>query len=126
MNRRQRLGAQGEATAVAHLQQQGYQLLERNYRCPVGEVDAVLVDGETLVFLEVRARRGSAAGTPEESITRAKARHLALAAQTYLEAHGQAEAPWRIDLIALELSRDGSLSRLRHHKSAVEEPPLDA
>ncbi len=126
MNRRQRLGARGEATAVAYLQQQGYRLLERNYRCAVGEVDAVLIDGDMIVFLEVRSRRGSAVGTPEESITRAKARHLALAAQTYLEAHDQAEAPWRIDLIALELSRDGSLSRLRHHKSAVEERLLEA
>ena len=122
MNRRQRLGARAETTAVAYLQQRGYRLLERNYRCREGEVDAILADGETTVFLEVRARRGNSAGTPEESVTPAKARRLALVAQTYLEAHGQIEEPWRIDLIALELTTDGSLSRLRHHRNVVEEP----
>jgi Holliday junction resolvase-like predicted endonuclease len=75
-----------------------------------------------MVFVEVRARRGNTSGTPEESVTATKARHLADVAQTYLEAHGQADMPWRVDLIAFELSNNGSSSRLRHHLSAVEEP----
>jgi putative endonuclease len=121
MNRRQRFGARAEAVAVAYLERRGYRLLERNYRCRAGEVDAILVDGETLVFLEVRARRGNLAGTPEESVTPTKAKRLAQVAQTYLEGHGQADALWRVDLIALEVTRDGSMSRLRHHVNAVEE-----
>jgi putative endonuclease len=122
LNAKQRLGARGEAEAVAYLERQGYRLVERNYRCRAGEVDAVMMDGETIVFLEVRARRGNSIGTPEESVTMTKARHLAGVAETYLETHGFVAAQWRVDLIALEVAPDGSMRRLRHHLNAIEEP----
>jgi putative endonuclease len=121
VNSRQRFGSNAEVYAVSHLERQGYRLLERNYRCRAGEVDAVLMDRDTIVFLEVRARRGDSYGTPEESITAKKAQHLAATAETFLEANGCTDANWRVDLVALEASQDGKLTRLRHHTNAIEE-----
>ncbi|MEJ7652506.1 MAG: YraN family protein [Chloroflexia bacterium] len=55
-----------------YLRQKGYELLETNWRCPGGELDLILTHGEAVVFVEVRTRRGERAGSPEESVTRAK------------------------------------------------------
>ena len=58
------------------LQEKGYRLLDATYRCLWGEVDIVAQEGDELVFVEVRTRRGAEYGTPEESVTAAKARRL--------------------------------------------------
>ena len=58
------------------LQEKGYRLLDANYRCRWGEVDIVAQEGDELVFVEVRTRRGVEYGTPEESVTAAKSRRL--------------------------------------------------
>lgn len=58
------------------LQEKGYRLLDANYRCRWGEVDIVAQEGDELVFVEVRTRRGAEYGTPEESVTAAKPRRL--------------------------------------------------
>jgi hypothetical protein len=67
---KRQLGRRGEDLATAYLRQQGYVILARNWRCPVGEIDIVAREGEILAFVEVRTRRGDRFGTPEESITR--------------------------------------------------------
>ena len=71
-----RLGKWGEGVAVRFLQEKGYVLVATNYRCRWGEVDIVAQEGDDLVFVEVRTRRSVLYGTPEESITAAKARKL--------------------------------------------------
>lgn len=116
---RQRLGALGERLAAAHLEREGYRILEANYRCPQGEIDLVAQEGEYLVFLEVRTRRGRNFGTPEESFTKAKAERLAVLAESYLESHGGLSSLWRIDLVAVELSSRGVLSRIEVIKNVV-------
>ena len=58
------LGAYGERVAVEYLVAQGMRLLERNWRCAAGEIDAVLQDDDTLVFCEVKTRRGIGFGQP--------------------------------------------------------------
>lgn len=117
---RQNLGAFGEAAAAAHLTRQGYTIREHNWRCSAGELDLVVQQGEQVVFVEVRARRGSAYGTPEESVTPAKQHRLVALAYAYLEAHNlPAESDWRIDVIALEIDRAGRVARLNHIVNAV-------
>ena len=69
---RRRLGAFGERLAAAHLEAKGYRIRARNYRCREGEIDIVAQDGDTLVFVEVRTRRGDALGGPAESVTATK------------------------------------------------------
>ena len=70
---RQGLGRRGEELAAQQLAAQGYQILAQNWRCGTGELDLVARDGESLVLIEVRTRRGRSMGSPEESITAGQA-----------------------------------------------------
>ena len=103
------------------LQEKGYRLLDANYRCRWGEVDIVAQEGDELVFVEVRTRRGAEYGTPEESVTAAKARRLIATAQDYQQQHGQEESEWRIDLIAIRLDGAHRIQDIAHLRHAVEE-----
>ncbi len=116
---RQRLGRRGEELAAQRLQAEGYRLLARNYRCPAGEVDLVAQDGECLVFVEVRTRRGDRWGTPEESVTRDKQARLVLVAEHYLAEHEAWDVDWRIDLVAVDMDGRGRLRRLELVRDAV-------
>jgi putative endonuclease len=119
---RQRLGKLGEDVAARYLERRGWTILGRNVRTRAGEIDVLASDGETLVFLEVRTRSGRDFGTPEESITPAKRDRLERCALTYLAAHAEPNEPdldWRIDLIAIELSR-GRISHLEHYEHVLQ------
>jgi len=117
---RQQLGRLGEELAARLLERRGYIILARNYRCPQGEVDLVAQEGEHLVFVEVRARRGRAYGSPEESLRWPKGERLAAVAEHYLQDYGDQRPPWRIDLVAIELSPAGKLLRIEIIPNAVE------
>ncbi|MBI3744256.1 MAG: YraN family protein [Chloroflexi bacterium] len=121
--RRQSLGKFGETYAVAMLTRAGLDVVERNVRLKSGELDIVARDGTMLVFVEVRAKRGGAFGTPEESITAAKAARLARLGHEYIEARKMANAEWRIDVVALEIDKQGKVTRAEHLKNAVGESP---
>lgn len=104
-------GDAAEARALAHLQRQGLTLLERNYRVARGprarggEVDLILRDADgTLVFCEVRARRGTAQGGAAASVGAAKQRALVFAAQHYLRRFA-APPPCRFDVVAIDGDR---------------------
>lgn len=107
--------------AVRFLQEKGYVLVATNYRCRWGEVDIVAQERDELVFVEVRTRRGVEFGTPEESITAAKARRLVATAQEFLQEHGLNHASWRIDLIAIRLDGDRHVQDISHLRHAVQE-----
>jgi putative endonuclease len=95
-------GAAAEDAALAHLRAAGLQLLARNVRYPFGEIDLVMREGGTLAFVEVRYRRSSRFGGAVASVTRAKRRKLARAAQAWLKAHrAHAQAPCRFDVVAV-------------------------
>lgn len=115
---RRKLGQLGENLAANYLERRGYVIRQRNYRCPVGELDIVAKDGDCLVFVEVRTRRGREYGTPEESITAAKQTKLVEVAQTYLQEHDW-PGDWRIDVVAVELTRGGKLERVTVIQNAV-------
>jgi len=93
-------GEAAEALACRYLEQQGLVLIERNYRCRVGEVDLIMRDGDCLVFVEVRSRHHSRYGTPAETVTRTKQRRLCRAASHFLLTH-HCNAPCRFDVIAI-------------------------
>ena len=120
MNERQRTGRLGEDLARRHLEALGHRILATNQRCPSGEIDIVAEQDQTLAFVEVRTRRGKSMGSPEESITPRKQEHMIATAQEYLEAHSLLNKPWRIDVVAVELDRRGSLVRLDVIENAVE------
>lgn len=92
-------GNDAESLACARLEQAGLRLLCRNYRCSRGEIDLVMDDDGTVVFVEVRYRRSSAFGSAAESVDQRKQSRLLAAAQHYL-LHNQNEAPCRFDVVA--------------------------
>ncbi len=110
---RTRLGTQGEAVAAAHLRAAGLTLVERNFRTRYGEVDLVARDGDDVVFIEVKTRRGHGYGDPEESVTRRKRGRLAKTAMHYLQAHGLEQRPWRIDVVGITL-HEGAAADINH------------
>ncbi len=122
-NARRALGQLGEELAVRHLLRLGYVILERNYRCPEGEMDIIARDRERLAFVEVRARRSKAFGTPEESVTPRKQARLATVARSYLQDKGYADVDWGIDVVALEFTPRGTLQRIGLVRNAVMETP---
>ena len=113
------MGRRGETIAIDALTQQGYQIVERNWYCPVGEVDVVARQSNIWYFFEVRTRRGSAFGNPEESLTTAKQQRMIKVALTYLEAHdvNPYAVDWRVGLVAVEMDRQGHLKRLEVYDS---------
>lgn len=101
---RQQTGDAAEDAALMHLLGQGLQLVQRNFRCRGGEIDLVMREGSTVVFVEVRARASGSHGGAAASITPAKQRRLILAAQTWLQTQ-PGTPPCRFDVVALEGGR---------------------
>ena len=95
-------GYSAEQLAADFLSQRGFQLIERNFTVKGGEIDLVCDDGGTLVFVEVRARKSSDFGAPEETITSAKRRRIVLAAKLYLLTKQIEERACRFDVIAID------------------------
>lgn len=81
-------GVRSEALAARHLEENGYVILERNYRVPEGEIDIIARDGGAIVFVEVKARRSGRFGAPGHAVTPSKQRKISLAALRYLKAAG--------------------------------------
>ena len=118
---RQGLGRTGERLAAEALKRRGYCILEQNYRCRHGEIDLVAEEGQDLVFVEVKTRRGAAYGLPEEAVTARKRQKLREVASHYLDAHSCSERSWRIDVVAVQLSGAGKPEEIRVYQYAVAE-----
>ena len=116
----QHLGNFGERTAAAHLQSKGYRIIGRKFRAADCEIDLVALDHDAVVFVEVRTRRGAYPGMAALSITRTKARKLLVAVNRYIEQHPDIDdLPLRIDVVAIELARDGKMQDIIHIEDAV-------
>lgn len=98
---RYQFGGQGERLAEQFLLKKGLSLVERSYRCKIGQIDLVMRDGETLVFIEVKNRSTSAFGAPEEAVDGRKQRKLARLAQAFLQHRRVGDVPVRFDVIAI-------------------------
>ena len=107
---RQERGRQAEDAALAYLLAQGLLLVQRNYLCRGGELDLIMRDGASVVFVEVRLRSGARFGGALASITPAKQRRMVLAAQTWLQGQ-KALPPCRFDALAID---GGHISWLRN------------
>ncbi|MFZ6672766.1 YraN family protein [Undibacterium sp. Xuan67W] len=98
---RQRKGDEGEEQALTYLLHQGLSLVQRSFSCKGGEIDLIMLDRATLVFVEVRARSGQQFGGAVASVTPAKQRRMTHAAQVYLQQQST-EPACRFDLIAID------------------------
>jgi putative endonuclease len=112
------VGKAGEEVAVQYLCQQGYQILERNYRCRLGEIDLIARDGRTLAFIEVKTRRSQRFGPPAAAVTLEKQRHLIKASQVYLIQKREAHALCRFDVVTIEM--DAPTPRIELIKDAFQ------
>lgn len=114
---RQNTGKLGEDLATVELWHQGYAILARRYRTRYGEIDIVAQDGETIVFVEVKARRSDRFGTAAESVTPWKQRRIAAMALDYLAWSGRTDAPCRFDVVAIDGVTSDKVT-IQHIKSA--------
>lgn len=101
MDLRRLLGNRGEGLAARYLETQGHVILERQFRVRFGEIDLVTRDGDEIVFVEVKLRRSTAHGFPEEVVTPTKLHRLEIAAEAYLQAKACERESYRFDVIAI-------------------------
>jgi putative endonuclease len=99
---RQSFGKAGEDMAVAELERRGYVILARRYRTRYGEIDIVARDGETTVFVEVKARATAEFGTAAEAVTRRKQLKLVAMARDYIARNGLTDTTCRFDVVAID------------------------
>lgn len=102
LNRQQQFGKKSERLAAEYLKRMGYRILETNYRSPVGEIDIVARDRDTLVFVEVKARSSHRFGSPKGAVTPAKQRKIAMTALDYIKRSGQENRRARFDVVAID------------------------
>jgi len=96
-----KFGELGENLACDALRRRGYAVLARRYRTRVGEIDIVAADGDTLVFVEVKARRNTRCGIPAEAVTWWKQRRIITMARHYMAVHRCHDRPVRFDVVSV-------------------------
>jgi putative endonuclease len=120
---RQSLGKWGEELAADFLIQHGYSILERNTRTPYGEIDLIACqdcEGSTvIVIVEVKTRRSTEYGFPEQAVSHRKKEHLINSTEAYMQGHPELGGNWRIDVIAIQKSSGDSKPAIEHFVNAV-------
>lgn len=112
------LGDRGENVAARHLRNSGYKIIVRNFRCPLGEIDIIARQGDTLVFVEVKTRV-SDEPMPEDQVNHEKQHHITKVAKYYLGRYGIPQPPARFDIIAI-VWPTGRPPQVRHTEGAFE------
>lgn len=101
------LGRDGENLASRHLQENGYRILERNWKLGDMETDIIAQKGDTIVFVEVKTRSGEQWKRPEQAVDEERKRRLTIGANAYLK-HNKLDNPWRMDVIAIVKNEEGT------------------
>lgn len=105
MAEKDRLGREGESLAARWLEERGYTVLHRNWRCAAGELDLIVRHGHTTIFVEVKTRSSTAYGHPFEAITTAKTARLRRLVAEWCRTHGPVSGGTRIDAVAVLCAR---------------------
>ncbi len=115
------LGDKGERAAIKFLKQAGYSILAKQYRTDLGEIDVIALDGEVVVFVEVKTRRSDSKGQPFEAVTPQKQSQLTRLASSFLKKHKLLNQPARFDVVSiLWPSEQSNLSKpeIQHFQDA--------
>ncbi len=115
---KQILGEEGERVAESFLKKKGFRLVERNYRCPVGEMDLVFLDRRVIVFVEVKTRTDDRFGAPLESVHRGKQQKMIKTALFFLSQHRLHHREARFDVVGVSLK--GGEPAVEHVQNAFE------
>lgn len=114
---KQELGRIGENYVAADLEKKGIAILERNFRCRRGEIDLIAQEGDQVIFIEVKARRGTGFGLPEESVGLAKQKRLRLVASFYLLQWQGCVPNCRFDVYSLMFDKEDRIVSLEVRKN---------
>lgn len=120
--REKSLGERGEEAAARFLERLGYTVVARSQRTKLSEIDLIAVEGETIVFVEVKTRASDDRSAPSEAVDRDKQRRLARAAMVYLKRHNLLEYAARFDVISIVWPAGSSAPEIEHIPSAFEPP----
>ena len=117
------LGFLAENIAARYLESQGYQVVERNYRKPWGEIDVIAIKDKNYIFAEVKANRrafASADFNPEARVNRHKLGQIIKTASLYLEQEvGKPDQAWQVDVISVTFNRDQRNAKIKHFKNVA-------
>lgn len=113
----QAIGLLGEEIAANYLQSSGLSIVEKNFKKRYGEIDIVAKDNDTLVFVEVKTRKGDRFGSPEEAITRWKLQSLIHSVNYYKLLHPELPKILRIDMVSINLSADHEVKNIKWYKN---------
>jgi putative endonuclease len=105
---RKRTGKKGEDIAVAYLISRGYRIVERNYKCPLGEIDIVAREGDEIVFVEVKSRKSEEFGDPQLAVGLKKQKKVSRISLAYLKEKHLYPCNARFDVVAIKMLPDGS------------------
>ena len=114
------LGNRGERAAIRFLRKQGYQVLHRQFRNRIGEIDIVAKDGNVIVFVRVKTRKSNVAGGPEEAVNFTKQKQLTKLALSYLKRYNLLEHSARFDVVAVIWPDDAKKPEITHYRNAFE------
>ena len=113
-------GTRSERAAAAYLKKHGYRSLQRNFRCPLGELDLIALDGECIVFVEVRSTEGTDLNRPALSVDLEKQRRLTKLALYFLQRYKLLGRSARFDILAVSWPADQTEPKMAHYPSAFE------
>ncbi len=113
------LGNRGEAAAADYLTAKGYEIRERQYRSPMGEIDLIASRDGALIFAEVKTRRSTRYGAPASAVDLRKQRRIINAATWYVEQKGYIDMPCRFDVIEVYAMPDGEYE-ITHYENAFD------
>lgn len=102
---RSRVGRRGEDLAYELLKKKGYEILERNFKSPLGEIDIIAREGKTLAFVEVKTRLSDDFGTAKWAVGAKKQRKVSMVALDYLRRHSLSDQAARFDVVAIDLDQ---------------------
>lgn len=114
------LGRRGEEAAAQFLEAAGMRIIERSLRYPCGELDIVAVDGDTVVFIEVKTRTSTDRGLPGDAIDKKKQARTTLAALTYLKAKRMLDRRTRFDVVAVLWPMGAEQPEIKHYRAAFQ------
>jgi len=104
--KQQKFGESSENLAVWYLKQNGYKIIEQNYRNRMGEIDIIAREKKSIVFVEVKSRRSIRYGSPKWAVTPKKQRKISMVALYYLKSTKQIDTKARFDVVAITSNRD--------------------
>lgn len=114
------VGSYGESIAENHLRKLGYRILDKNFRCALGEIDIIAKEMNYIVFIEVKSRYGTIYGSPREAVNYNKIRKIYKTAETYILKKKLNNFNFRFDVIEIILNHEDNVYSIRHIEDAFQ------